>query len=309
MTQYGIKERKSIALTRSFLIFSLFLFCSFYFSEKIKGFAFDGMMLALKVIVPSVFPFMIFSDAVAYYFEFEKSEFLSAIFERRFKISRCAIPAFFSGIIGGFPVGAKNALKLYENGIISKCECERLMSFSNLASPAYVFSAIAFGLLKNLRVGIILYVSLILSSLMCGMIIGKNKAYSSISALKERQKYNFVSSVKDAALASVNVIFFISFFSVIAGLIEEMALPSPITAILLSFIEVGSATVYISESCILPMKLSLSLISFSLSFSGISVIIQSLSLPAGKDMSIKKCALYKLIQGALSFIITLFIPI
>jgi len=78
---------------------------------------------------------------------------------------------------------------------------------------------------------------------------------------------------------------------------------------LVSVTEVGNAVAYISDLHIFTFRISLALMAFSLSFSGVSVIMQSLAIEGGKEMSARKCILYKLIQGAVSFLIILVMPI
>ena len=297
------------AIIKSFLILVAFLIFSIFASEEFSNNVLNGFIFSVRVILPTVFPFMVFSDLATHFFEFEKSNLLSLFFERCFKISGIGISAFLSGMTGGFPIGAKNALFLYNNGKISKCECERLMSFSNIASPAYVISAVGIGMLSDFKIGIVLYITIVTSSVICGLLIGIKKEYSANTIFKREQNYSFVSSLKTASRASVNVIFFISFFCGICSIIKKCPLPKIIKCLLISVTEVGNAVAYISDLHIFTFRISLALIAFSLSFSGISVIMQSLAIDGGKEMSIRKCILYKLIQGAVSFLIILILPI
>ena len=116
----------------------LLFFTMLILSKEISTYALEGLDLAVKLILPSVFPFLLITDVLITSIRAEKVTVLHRAFERIFRISGEGIATFFCGILCGFPVGAKMSTELYKNGIISKCECERLMSFSNNASPAYV---------------------------------------------------------------------------------------------------------------------------------------------------------------------------
>ena len=210
---------------------------------------------------------------------------------------------------GGFPVGAKAALNLYNDGKISKCECERLMSFSNIPSPAYVISAVGIGILSSYKAGIILYAVSVLSSLICGFIIGKGKDFSITKDVNANKSYDFPLSIKNAASASINLVFMVSLFGAICALIKKSPIHIIPKAILITFAEVANGVNYISELCIFSQRLRLAFIAFCLSFSGISVLIQSLAINGGNDMSFKKCFLYKLLNGTVSFIIIFILPI
>lgn len=309
MTKISHTRKNSYAIVRSFVIFAVFMSVSFFLSESISKDVLTGLKFSVTVLLPSVFPFMVFSDFAANSFEFEKSKFLSRLFERVFKINSCAISAFFSGITGGFPVGAKNAISLYQNGKISKDECERLMSFSNIASPAYTVSAVGIGMMSDFKIGLILYAVLIFSATATGFFIGINKSYIAFSDYNIRQNYSFVNSLKSSSVASTNLVFFISFFWGICGIIKSLPISDLIKTLLISFSEVGSAVSYISDLDILSQKTKLALIAFSLSFSGLCVIVQSLALVPKKEISSKNCIKYKLLQGIVSFTIVLLLPI
>ena len=252
---------------------------------------------------------MVFSDFTSSLFCFENNKSLSAYFERFFKINGCGISAFLSGMAGGFPVGAKTALNLYDDGKISKCECERLMSFSNIPSPAYVISAVGIGILSSYKLGIILYAASVLSALICGFIIGIGKDFSKTKDKNANKSYDFSLSVKNSASASVNLVFMVSFFSAICALIKKAPIHITLKALVIAFAEVANGITYISELCIFYQRLRLAFISFCLSFSGISVLIQSLAINRGNEMSFKKCLLYKLVNGTISFIIIFILPI
>lgn len=309
MTLTDEDEKRTLGLLRSFAAFFTFFLCVVFISKNVAAETLNGLRFAIEVILPTLFPFMVLSDFVTHLFVFEKSRTLSYLFEKAFKINGCAISALLSGMVGGFPLGAKSALSLYKNGKISKCECERLMSFSNIPSPAYVISAVGIGILSSYKLGVILYFVSVLSALICGIIIGIGKDYTREISENVNYSYSFVASLKNSALSSVNLVFFISFFSAVCGLIKKCPVSILLKMGLITITEVGNATVYISDSCILSSRLTLSLIAFSLSFSGISVLMQSLALEGGEDMSVSKCFTYKLICGIISFIILMLIPI
>jgi len=303
------KSKSALPIAKSIFVFSLFMLFSILGSDIISAHTLNGFLFAINVILPTVFPFMVFSDIASHCFSFEKSRILRSVFERSFKIGGVGISAFLSGIIGGFPIGAKAALNLYNDGKISKCECERLMCFSNIPSAAYVISALGTGILSSFKTGVLLYITVIISAVICAFIIGTSKSYTDFTGYNTKQNYSFVKSLKSAATSSVNVIFFISFFSGICGFIKSLPIPNILKCLFITVTEVGGAALYISESCIFARKLSLALIGFTLSFSGFSVIMQSLAFDTKNEISVIKCVFYKLLQGLISFIIILLLPL
>lgn len=99
--------------------------------EAIAG-AKDGLVLCFNVIVPSLFPFFVLSSLVvdlglAAYL----GRALEGLMRPLFRVSGSCAAAVALGFIGGYPVGARTALQLYQQGLCSKPEAERLLAFCN----------------------------------------------------------------------------------------------------------------------------------------------------------------------------------
>lgn len=297
---------KAIITSLSIIIFAAL---SFFLSDEISFYALEGLKLAFNVIIPTAFPFMIFTDFVTSYIDPTSLGGLSSISERFFKINRYSISAIICGLLGGFPIGARASLNLYQNGIIQKDECERLASFSNLPSIAYTVFAIGAVGLSSFKIGLLLYFITLTSSLISGLIMGINKSFSNICCVIPRQRFSFVNSIKSASTASVHLAFFISFFSVICGFISIILDSTILKCILFSLLEVGNACKFISESCNIGFGLKIAFIAFSLSFSGLSVIFQGLSFAKPHSVSAIKITLQKLLQGVIAFIICILISL
>ena len=78
--------------------------------------------------------------------------------------------AIIMGIIRGYPVGAKVVCNLYENKICSKPEAERLIAFTNNSGPIFILGSVGISLLGNAKLGQLLLITHILSSLIVGFI-------------------------------------------------------------------------------------------------------------------------------------------
>ena len=93
--------------------------------EAIAG-AKDGLTLCFNVIVPSLFPFFVLSSLVV---DLGLAAYLGRAMEGLmrplFRVSGSCAAAVALGFIGGYPVGARTALQLYQQGLCSKPEAER----------------------------------------------------------------------------------------------------------------------------------------------------------------------------------------
>ena len=299
-SKYRINFKAEFVLFLAYL--SLFAFATILsirfsplFNEGVKS----GLKFCFTVILPSAFPFMILSDLLLFVLRFERIASLRALFSKLFKINGYAITVFLTGLISGFPIGAKLARELYKSGKISKNECERLIGFSNNASPAFVISGIGAGLLGSVKIGVFIYLISVFSCIATGMIFAGFTASKKETEYEQIHSFSFVNSIKEATKASINICGFIAFFSVVITLLRQFIKNELTLALISSFLEVGNASRLIT-SLKLDYTLLFPLLSFAVSFSGLSVHLQSKSLFYDTDISFKRYYLMKLVSGIIS---------
>lgn len=120
----------------------------------------SGLALCYNVIIPSLFPFFVLSSLVV---ELGLAGYLGRLLEGLmrplFHVSGACASAFALGFIGGYPVGAKTAISLYENGMCTKTEAERLLAFCNNSGPAFILGVVGAGVFASSRVGVLLYLA------------------------------------------------------------------------------------------------------------------------------------------------------
>jgi len=274
-------------------------------SEKISKYVRVGLELCTSTVISSVFPFLILTDLISSTPGFEEIRVLRKLFERAFKINGYAINSFLIGITCGFPIGAKSAAELYKNRKISKEECERLIGFCNNTGPAFIISGIGAAMRGSILDGVLLYLTMIISAIIVGIIFGIGKSYSQTRSACNNLYFDFPSSVKNAATNTLGICGFVVLFSVICGIISDFLKTSGFLFYILPFIEVTNAASILEKSTTLPKAFSLMLTSFSISFSGLSVHFQTSSFLRGLNISMKKYYLMKLAQGAVSSLLTL----
>lgn len=300
MTQQTVIKRKKEANSPLSIVICLSItVLMLVFGKEVAESILSGISLAALRIIPTIFPFIVISDYWASVAEIKNDGFAARVFQKIFKINGYALIAFLTGILCGFPLGVKNAVGLYKSGAISKDELQRLCPIINLPSIAFVVSGVGLGLYGNASVGIILYISVISASVISGLLLSFKSSESKNTAFISRQKFDLVSSIKDAGLSSLTIASYIIFFSGVIGLTSALIKNKILVTIFSAFFEVGNSTNLIIKSHLFPPAISLSLIAFSLGFSGLSVHLQAFSfLP--KEISKKRYILTKLLIGLLS---------
>ena len=285
----------------------------------------DGLTLCLNVIIPSLFPFFVLSTlimnmGIVRHF----GKVLEPIMRPLFNVPGECSAALVLGFVGGYPVGAKSALALYENGNCTKDEAERLLSFCNNSGPAFILGVVGAGIFSSSKIGFVLYLTHFLASIIVGIIFrswGKpsggvrKRPASSFSTVRFTEA--FVDSVKSSVSSTLNICGFVIFFTVfikmlfLAGIIPALSglLGSALAhfgfeadlveGLFIGIIELSSG-VWTLNGASGQIASTVAMAAFMLGWAGISVHCQVLSFLGGSGLSVKSYILGKFLHGGIS---------
>ncbi len=222
------------------LAFMLLRFPS-YSADGVK----KGISLCLESLVPSLYPFMIVTDI---FISSKAAEIRSVTVGRLckflFRLPASAMPVILLSFIGGLPVGAKMSAELYERGLISKEQCARMLCFCINPGPAFVISAVGVSMLGSQSAGLIIYISLVLSSFIIGVASrffvspDENLFIAEKSICNESQTGNMIEkSVIRSSKAVLAVCSWVVAFSCLGELISVFALGEGMKSFLLCISE------------------------------------------------------------------------
>ncbi len=268
-----------------------------------------GLALCASSVIPSLFPFMVISEIIV---SSGIGVWVSRLFARPmrylFGVSEAGAAAYILGAVCGFPIGAKTAVSMYDKGIMTKAELERLLTFCNNPGSAFVISAIGASLLGNQKAGILLYICVILSSLSVGFFgkffsKGKEKRYVSrvVYMPCELDVKTVTSAVSSSAISMLTVCAYVTFFSALVGCIgaffTRLSLPDEALVCIFGFFELSSGVGTAAE---LSNRMQAILLCALFSgWSGLSVHFQIMSVSAGRDISFKPYIIAKAAQGVI----------
>lgn len=154
-------------------VFGFVLFvCAYFFllfpEETAKNVE-NGLVLCIKTVIPSLFPFMVLSAVFTSSIFCEKlSRMLGKATRLFFGLSPFCSTAVLISAIGGYPLGAFTARSLFEKGIISREDFKKLLLFAVLPSPSFSVGAVGSAMLGSKSAGALIYFSSLLSSLALG---------------------------------------------------------------------------------------------------------------------------------------------
>ena len=265
-------------------------------SQTVTVAARGGMRLAVEVIIPSILPFMIFSDIIAAAIDFSQLRYTGKLFCRMLGLGGGAVGAVAIGTIAGFPVGARMVAQAYGSGSLSKSEAERAVVISSTPSLAFVVSGVGGGMLGDTRVGLALYFSVLLASLLYGFVTRRGSV-PTVTDGRKRQRLDLSRSISSAAAACLGIVVSVTLFSVVTGILCEVIGNGVLLSLILSFIEVSTAC---SRLCEIGGISSLIIMAFALGFSGLSVHLQIRSVLADTDLGYLRFLRGKLAIGVMA---------
>ena len=275
----------------------------------------QGLSLCAKTVIPSLFPFMVISELLVSSGAGEAlGRLLAGVMKRVFGISGAGASALFLGSMCGLPVGARAAASLYDKGVISRSECQHLLTFTCNPGSAFLISAVGISLYGSRTLGVTLY-AVVLS---CGLFTGflarfflrdprepaEHPHYP--SGLHPGGVETFTGAISAAAAGMLTVCAYVIFFSALTGVLGHAAEARGVEcgmgyALLCGFLEMTGG---ISRASALTGDTGLILTAAFAGWSGLSVHLQIMTLCGGRGLSFKPYLIAKAFQGVLCGVVT-----
>ncbi len=321
---------------------TLSLICSFLFlclmllmpSLTLEG-SRQGLILWFQNLLPALFPYMILSSLILGLDRDSKlTGWLSPVSTRLFRISGNGCFAILTGVLCGYPLGAKITAQMIRAKKISVREGQYLISFCNMASPGFLIqyvTAQSLGSLAYLRpmffsvygasfLTMVFLQPLYRRSLKTGgpgSLHTPNKRSAVWRPQPEKrddpaepsdadtQSFSVNEAIMDSFEAMVRLCGYMVLFSIIAKMVTARF--STVTTsknLLIGIIEITNGVHYITEN-IGPLSTKLLLLSFCVSFGGISCFAQSAGMCQHSGLSMPVYLASKLLCASFSMLLML----
>lgn len=168
----------------------LFSTCLIIFPEQSLHASVSGLHIWLEVVFPSLFPFFICSEL---FIRYGIAHFIGHLFEGimrpLFKLPGIGSIAILIGMVSGYPSGAKVSAQLRSEKLITQTEGERLLAFTNNASPLFIFGVIAIGFYQNEQIGYVILTVHYVSNLFVGILMRFYRGKSDLTTTKTKQAF------------------------------------------------------------------------------------------------------------------------
>lgn len=289
---------KAGIIIKALAIFTVCMLIIIY-SDGCSNGALKGIEMCLKVLVPSLFPFMAVSSFIVKSgLAFQLGKPFGKLTKLIFGLNGSFAPIILLSIIGGYPVGAKGVSALVDISAVSKSEAKKALMFCVCAGPGFIVSFVGASIYQNKTVGLIILASQIISVFVLGILINifckDNYSYNELSYKPVPFSNALVEATLDSTKGIVSICAFVILFSAFAGIIESI-FNSEIKSYIFCLLEVCNAVTTLTQ---------LELVAFSIGFGGLCVHFQIFS--AVKNIEFNKVIFFliRIIQGFITALLT-----
>lgn len=293
----------------------------------------DGLSLFYLSVLPGLFPFMVLTRMLSsingiQYFS-KKAAFIT---KKMFCLPGISMYILIISMLSGYPVGVKITSELLDSKTITEQEAKKMLSFAMSSGPIFIIGSVGTSMLGNIKAGIIILISHYISNIITGVIFchllnkrqNQNSANNPTPILTNQTFDNIITNSMFSAVKSILLVGgFISCFYVFSQVLIDYKILTSIsyplgkildlmgfdkniaTGIMSGIIEVTRGAKMLSSFFLEIPKLVMSLIAALISFSGISILLQSKSLLAATKIKTHFLILIKSVHALLCFIICL----
>lgn len=276
--------------------------------EIMEGIKFS-FYICINNLFPSLIPFMLLSNIlIKYNFVSEVNDLFGNLM-KLFKVNKNASFVFIMSILSGSPSNAKYIKDLLDNKLININDAKKCLKFCHFTNPVFVIGTIGYTFLNNKKLGLIILISHFLSSIIIGLFNKKDKEiYNDFNIINN--KSNFIIILKESIFITINNLFLIlgiiTTTIIITTIINNIININNNFKFIYGLIEITQGLKYLSISN-LNIELKTIISSFLISFGGICIHIQVLSILDNKKIRYFPYFMSRIIHGILSSIITFLI--
>ncbi|MEW6623305.1 MAG: sporulation integral membrane protein YlbJ [Bacillota bacterium] len=298
-----------------------------------------GLNTWWTIVFPALLPFFIMSELlVALGIVNFLGILLEPVMRPLFNLPGPAAFVLAVGYTSGAPISSMVTANLRNQGLVSKNEAERIICFTNNASPLFMFGAVAVGMFNRPELGIIIAGSHYLANILLGIALrfwkrdgdymhynsqekAFKRAFETLVTTQKTQIKPFGKLLGDAIKNSVHTLLliggFIILFSVFIELltifyiIEYLSLllcfiftPFMLDINLAQGIASGLIEMTIGSKLIIdsaaPLNLKVAAVSLVLGWSGLSIHAQALSMISNTDISFFPFIVARIFHGIMA---------
>lgn len=268
-------------------------------------------------VFPSLFPFFVISSIlIGLNFPRVIGEVTKPIMNKLFKIKSDTAFIFIMSLLSGSPSNAKYTKELYLNGSITLEDANKILIFTHFSSPLFILGTIT-SFLDNKEVGFFILVIHYLTNVIMGIVIrnynpscDQNKGISLKKVIYEASNTtdNISSIVTKSIFNSINTIIMIlgviSISTVMITIINSNFNLSKLTECIISGLIEMTNGLRTLMSLDISLKLKTAISMFFISFGGLSVHLQVISIINDTKIKYKSFFIARIIHASIATLLS-----
>lgn len=285
------------------ILIIIFATLGFIYSSIITKSLNESIVFIYKVIIPSLFPFMIFINFVLYSDAINMLAKLLKPLSKIFRLSSYGLICIIASLLGGYPYSAILVTSFVKKNKITYTEGERIIMCTFFPSFSYLFLV----LYKIDSQTIYIIISLYIASFLLLFISSLKKENKEILITNTENKIDIFFEVMDSSFKAIfTIAFCIFFFSFISSFLSIFLKNEKIVLFLSGLLEFSKSSIIFAN---IPNKsfLDYILLNIIISFSSFSIIFQSMFYLKEISFTIKKILLSRFLIIIISTFILLII--
>jgi len=267
-------------------------------------------------LIPSLAPFFLISELLINYGFVELlGEISKNIMNRLFHLPGEASFVIIGSLISGFPSSSKYINELLSNNQINENEASYLLKFNHFSNPLFVLGTVGTLLLNNKSIGLLILVSHIISNFIIAFIYRPKENNYKIEKIslrkglsKMHKKYvsntSFSDILSKSIFKTINTLLLllgiITTFLIISALIKNIFNTSDLVNSIISGILEMTGGIKSISFLNISTKLKATLIGFFISFGGLSIHMQVMSILSDTNIKYLPYLISRIIHALLT---------
>ena len=303
-----MKNFKNILII-SFLLFILLQI--FINISKIHEIIFFSYKIFIDNIVPNLFPFLVISNILVNYgFVDIISKLFNPIMKKVFNIDGAASFVFFMSFLTGFPSNAKYTKDLLTKNLISSTSATKILTFTHFSNPLFIIGNVS--LLISKKAAYTILFAHFLGNVLIGLLFRNCYIEKSNCNFDKKSKLLFGEALSNSVKGTIDTLLLIygtmTFFLIISCILSSILNLNQLNNCLISGIMEFTQGIKYTSLLNIDYKFKTVLIGMFISFGGLSVHAQILSIIANTNILYKPFFLARIIHSFITgFIIYLII--
>lgn len=262
-----------------------------------------GISLWASSVLPALLPFFICANFLNY---------MGAV-----RVFRPSLFPFVMSVLSGYPMGAKIIGDMRRDNAVSISEAKRLISFCSTSGPTFMVGAVGVGMMGSASAGVLIacahYLAAVANGLFYSRFFPKPKSISTSIRHKRGELLDIfteaiLSAFKSLAiiLAYIILFMFLTDLMHLGGFFSWIHTPA-LRAVAKGFFEMTVGCGALSECSGLPLVWKCVFANMVLSWGGLSIIGQTMSMLSGSGIRLSYFAMTKLTHSLFAGILTFFL--